>query len=400
MTMIVEKLCIRHLHSISPRVAVSDLSSSCLLASTRKSFGLLRVNSRPCSSSSSSDSLLTSVRNGVGLVRLNRPAAMNALTLDMIRALAPQLKAWQEEQQVRAVVVRGSGDRAFCAGGDIKAITSVPGGQIEFFQEEYQLDHLIGTLSIPYVAIMNGVTMGGGVGVAVNGRFRVATEKTVFAMPEASIGLIPDVGGGYFLPRLEGHLGSYLGLTGQRLKGWDCYTSGIATHALHHEDIEKLEDALVVAGQTQEKVEEVLDSFVPEAARNHKFSLAEHMDEINRLFSGDSVEDIVSKLEESESDIAKRALKSILSASPTSIKVAFEQLRRGAQMSSLGEVLSMELRLVTRCCGDADFYEGVRATLVDRDNKPQWNPPNLQSVTQERIDHYFSLLEPVLELKL
>ena len=174
---------------------------------------------RQCSSSSSS--VISSVDQGLGLITLNRPKALNSLNLDMIRILQPLLQSWQAPGSgVKAVMVRGAGGKAFCAGGDIRAITEVPGGDMQktFFREEYQLDDLVGRLSIPYIAVMNGITMGGGVGISVNGRFRIATEKTVFAMPETAIGLVPDVGGGYFLPRLQGELGMFLGLTGHRLK--------------------------------------------------------------------------------------------------------------------------------------------------------------------------------------
>jgi len=294
--------------------------------------------------------------------------------------------------------VKGEGGKAFCAGGDIRAITEIPGGQLQkqFFTEEYQLDNLVGKMRIPYVAIMNGITMGGGVGISVNGRFRVATEGTVFAMPETGIGLVPDVGGGFFLPRMSGELGMFLGLTGHRLKGWDCYHAGLATHAVKGERIADLEKALASLGEdevTGEVVESVLDEFQSVEAKNHTFSLNEHMDTINNIFSGKTVESIVEKLQSEDSQFASKALKSILVASPTSLKVAHRQIREGGKLESLGDVLKMEYRLVTRCCQDKDFYEGVRAALIDRDNKPNWMPNKLEDVTQERVDWYFSSLE-------
>jgi len=353
-------------------------------------------------SSSQSDSVLSSVEGGVGRITLNRPKALNALTLDMIRSLTPLLRSWADPGSgVKMVIVRGAGDKAFCAGGDIKAITEVPGGQIQrdFFREEYQLDHLVGTLSIPYISILNGITMGGGVGISVNGRYRVATEKSVFAMPENAIGLVPDVGGGYFLPRMSGELGMFLGLTGHRLKGWDCLSSGVATHAVRLDQMENLYKELEGVGK-EEDIQNVLDHFVPIEAKEHKFSLADQMEDINRIFGGDSVESIVENLLEENSDIARKALKGLAAASPTSLKVAFRQLRTGKDMDSLGEVLKMEHRLVTRCYRDKDFYEGVRATLVDRDNKPAWQPPTLAEVSEERVNFYFSPLEEDVELKL
>merc|ERR1719430_1487458 len=217
-------------------------------------------------------------------------------------------------------MVRGAGEKAFCAGGDIRAITAVPGGEMQrqFFTEEYQLDHLVGSYSLPYIAVLNGITMGGGVGVSVNGKWRVATEKTVFAMPETAIGLvgcavlsmpptgigqIPDVGGGFFLPRLQGQLGMFLGLTGHRLKGWDCFSAGLATHAVKGDDVPKLEEAISELASRDEngaldsQVKQLLDEFTPEEAREHNFSLEEHMDMINRVFSADTVEEVVDRLE-------------------------------------------------------------------------------------------------------
>jgi len=371
------------------------------LLSKRKIY----LHLRRCSSSPDG-SVLTRVEGGLGLITLNRPRALNSLNLDMIRILTPVLKSWESPGSgVKAVLVRGAGDKAFCAGGDIRAITEVPGGEMQktFFREEYQLDYLVGRLSIPYIAIMNGITMGGGVGISVNGKFRIATEKTVFAMPECAIGLVPDVGGGYFLPRLQGSLGMFLGLTGHRLKGWDCLSAGISTHAVSQQDIDSVETELIKMTSnnevSDEAVSNVLGSFKSEEIRNHTFSLVNNMDDINRIFSQSSVEAIVESLQKEKTPFASKALKSMEAASPTSLKVAFRQISNGSKLSSLADVLRMEQRLVLRCCEDSDFYEGVRATLIDRDNKPKWNPPSLDLVNQEKIDHYFSdLVENELKL--
>ena len=364
----------------------------------------LGLNVRWCSSAG--PSVISRVSNGVGLLTLNRPKALNSLNLEMIRILGPVLRDWQTEGSgVKLVVVRGEGGKAYCAGGDIRAITEVPGGEMQrtFFREEYRLDHLVGSLAIPYIAIMNGITMGGGVGISVNGRFRIATEKTMFAMPETGIGLIPDVGGGFFLPRLSGQLGMFLGLTGHRLKSWDCLHAGVATHAVTEDPVESLTNTLEQLASSKDKVSEedvqqALDNLNSPEAANHVFSLAEHTEVINRIFGSDSVETIVRLLREEKTPFAAKALKSIEAASPTSLKVAFRQIREGAGLKSLGEVLQMEQRLVLRCCEDKDFYEGVRATLIDRDNKPQWSPATLEEVSLEKVDHYFSDLGD-LELK-
>merc|ERR1719228_706180 len=347
-------------------------------------------------------SVVASVRGVVGMITLNRPKALNALNLEMIQTLTPLLKRWETmEEGVEMVIIKGEGGKAFCAGGDIRAITEVPGGsmQKQFFTEEYQLDYLVGRLKIPYVAIMNGITMGGGVGISVNGQYRVATEKTLFAMPETGIGLVPDVGGGYFLPRMTGELGMFLGLTGHRLKGWDCLHSGIATHAVKEEMVDELEEALVgLQVVNEETVKNVLEQFTPEEAREHVFSLANNIEEINRIFNSDSVEDIVHKLKSEKSELSVKALKSMEAASPTSLKVAHRQIREGKKLTTLADVLKMEYRLVTRCCQDKDFYEGVRAALIDRDNKPAWVPKMVEEVTEDKVDWYFSQLEESEEL--
>ena len=225
----------------------------------------------------------------------------------------------------------------------------------------------MGTLSIPYIAVMNGITMGGGVGISVNAKFRVATEKTLFAMPECAIGLVPDVGGGFFLPRLPGHLGMFLGLTGHRLKGWDCFKAGVATHAASEESVDLIQAELVKLTSSSEHLSDddvkcLLDKFVSEEAKNHTFSLNSQVQDINSIFSANSMEEIVSLLKDEKIDesLRTKALKSIEAASPTSLKIAFRQIREGAHLSSLANVLRMEQRLVLRCCEDKDFYEVYR----------------------------------------
>ena len=352
------RLCWQHAGLKSQKLGGSSTASAIFyftLGGNLASQQRTSVPSRKYSVSSEA-SVLIRESKGVGFVTLNRPKALNALSLDMIRIMTPQLKKWKEEGMVKVVMVRGAGEKAFCAGGDIRAITAVPGGEIQrqFFKEEYQLDHLVGSYPTPYIALLNGITMGGGVGVSVNGKWRIATEKTVFAMPETAIGLIPDVGGGFFLPRLQGQLGMFLGLTGHRLKGWDCFSAGLATHAVKGDDVSKLEEAISELASRDEngaldsQVKQLLDEFTPEEAREHDFSLEEHMDMINRVFLADSVEEVVDRLEGEQGDLAKRSLKGLKAASPTSLKVAHRQIREGTKASNLGEVLTMEHRLVTR----------------------------------------------------
>lgn len=352
------------------------------------------MSKRWCHAKQTEPEVITQVRNNVGFITLNRPKALNALSLTMIRELHPVLEDWNKGG-VSMVVMRGAGDKAFCAGGDIRAITEVRGSkeQKDFFREEYSLDHLIGTLKVPFVAILNGITMGGGVGVSVNGRFRVGTESTVFAMPECGIGLIPDVGASHFLPKLRGELGMFLALTGFRLKGWDCLHAGITTHAVDHSQISSLESDLeAISPNSTDSVKQILDNHTAKSQLSpaQGFSLEAHMDKISHIFSGGSVEEIRERLISDGSDWAGKHVKTMDRLSPTSLKVTYRQIREGEKMNSLAECLTMEHRLVRKCCEDQDFYEGVRALLIDKDNSPKWKPATLSEVTDEKIDKYFS----------
>jgi len=340
--------------------------------------------------------VLFEVKNNVGLITLNRPKALNALNLPMAQAIYSQLKEW--ENSLNLVIIEGSGEKAFCAGGDIRTITSLPKGspvQGEFFYKEYMLNYLIGNLKIPYVALIHGITMGGGVGLSVHAPFRVATSKTLFAMPETGIGLIPDVGGSYFLPRLEGELGTFLALTGHRLKGSDCLHAGIATHAC--KDIKIVKDELFSASNTKD-IETILEKHAEEF-EEEDFTLEDKMPLIDQCFKENSVEEIIHNLRSVNDDWTKKLAVSMEKMSPISMKITLEMLRRGKEMS-LKDCLAMEYRLVRRCCEDSDFYEGVRAVLVDRDNQPKWSPAILDQVGLDKIERYFSNLSSEEELKL
>jgi 3-hydroxyisobutyryl-CoA hydrolase len=349
-------------------------------------------------SSSSDDEVIFSTVNNCGVITLNRPKALNALNLPMAKSIYAQLSEWNKSK-LGLVIIEGTGEKAFCAGGDIRAITDSRGAedQTEFFRCEYLLNNLIGTLRVPYVALLDGITMGGGVGLSVHGRYRVATERTLFAMPETGIGLIPDVGGSFFLPRLSGQLGMYLALTGHRLKGLDCLHAGVATHACHGAKVSQLKTELIHCNGDEQLIRGVLASFTKELPAD-KFSLADKLPAIDSIFSGDSLEAVLSSLETANGEWEKKTLQTIGRMSPTSLKVTFRQLREGRRLSSLAECLRMEFRLVTRCCEDNDFYEGVRALLVDRDNAPKWKPASVTEVTSQKVDHYFSLLPPEKEI--
>ncbi|XP_027411250.1 3-hydroxyisobutyryl-CoA hydrolase, mitochondrial isoform X6 [Bos indicus x Bos taurus] len=306
-----------------------------------------------------------------GVITLNRPRFLNTLTLGMIRQIYAQLKKWEQDPKTFLIIIKGAGEKAFCAGGDIRD-----------------------SCQKPYIALIHGITMGGGVGVSVHGQFRVATEKSVFAMPETAIGLFPDVGGGYFLPRLQGKLGYFLALTGFRLKGRDVYTAGIATHFVDFEKLGMLEeDLLALKSPSKENIADVLETYHAKSKtdQDKPFILEEHMDKINSWFSANTVEQIVDNLQQDGSSFALEQLKVIKKMSPTSLKITLRQLMEGSS-KTLPEVLIMEYRLSQACMKGHDFHEGVRAVLIDKDQSPKWKPADLKEVTDEDLNDYFKSL--------
>lgn len=341
---------------------------------------------------------------------LNRPKALNSLNLPMVRLMNERLAELTGNSDTSVIILKGAGGKAFCAGGDIKSLCENRGSaetaaaQEAFFREEYTLDYRLALSndSKPHVAIYDGTVMGGGVGVSINARFRVASEKALFAMPETGIGLFPDVGGSYFLPRLPRNLGTFLALTGHRLKGADLVHSGVATHFVDSSRLPALEDALshlpsgLSAGEAPAAVAEVLAAHsAPLPARTLGEAEAAL---IERCFGKPTVESILAALHEEGAALGAPAapfaasLASTLSRmSPTSLKVTLEQLHRG-QRSSLAQCFAMELRMALACMKGHDFFEGVRALLVDRDNKPKWSPASLAGVTREMVEAHFAPL--------
>ena len=316
------------------------------------------------------EEVLFEKRGKTGLITLNRPEALNALTLNMVRLMKPVLAAWAQDDAVENIVIEGAGEKGFCAGGDIRALHDWGrAGAPEatgFYREEYQLNRQIKTYPKPYIALIDGITMGGGVGVSVHGSHRVATDKTMFAMPETGIGLLPDVGGTYFLPRLAGETGTWLVLTGARLRGADSFAAGVATHFTASENIEAVKAALSEGGD----VDVILAAHhqTPEGA-----GLPAQQGDIDRLFAGDSVADIAAALKADGGEWAEKQLAAMQSKSPTSAAVALKQMRDGIK-ADFDACMRMEMRAVTRIMALPDFYEGVRATILEKDGAPNWTP--------------------------
>ncbi|XP_059173608.1 3-hydroxyisobutyryl-CoA hydrolase, mitochondrial-like [Physella acuta] len=349
--------------------------------------------------------LLVQCQGHVKHVTLNRPHALNALNLSMVRDLTSNLLYWKNDPGTSVVTLMGAGDKAFCSGGDLKSITfsSKQGGNYgqQFFYEEFTLNHIIGTFPKPLISIMNGITFGGAAGLSVIGRFCVATEKTVFCMPECAIGLFPDVGSGYYLSRLPGNLGLFLGLTGHRLKGRDVVRAGLSSHYIDHAHIPLLEEALenLPHPVSMETVDKVLTAFQEKSETKFpdKFSLEEHRQQIEDCFTAESVEEIVENLQQDGSEWAMKQLSALDKMSPTSLKITFRLLKEGVNLS-LSQSLCTEYRLTQRCVADLDFHEGIRAVILDKDHCPSWTPSTLEEVTEQKLDYYFSPLSHDKEL--
>jgi enoyl-CoA hydratase/carnithine racemase len=334
---------------------------------------------------STDDTLISSHDGRIGHILLNRPKALNALDLPMIRECTRVLRAWADDPHVHAVVIAGAGDRAFCAGGDIRALrdSQMAGDSASvdrFFAEEYALDLLIAQYPKPYVALIDGLCMGGGIGVSVHAAYRVATQHAAFAMPETAIGFFPDIGATFMLPRLPGELGTYLGLTGSRVSGADAVHAGLATQFTPRERIADLSAALARDGVA------ALAGF---AAPLPAFSLASHRAAIDRCFAADTVAEIVARLRGEDSDWAAAALKTLETVSPSALHWTLRALRRGRDLS-LGDALEAEFALMRSVMGHPDFAEGVRAMVVDKDRSPRWQPTRIEAVDPAVISALFN----------
>jgi enoyl-CoA hydratase len=340
------------------------------------------------------DEVLFETRGAVGLITLNRPKALNALTRDMCLAMKAQLDAWAGDMQVKTIVAQGSGERAFCAGGDIRSLyESGKAGTsyaLGFYRDEYVLDAAIKHYPKPYVALISGIVMGGGVGVSVHGSHRIADETTNFAMPETGIGLFPDVGGSFFLARAPGEIGMYLALTGARLKTADCLYAGVATHFVAKDKRAALIERMAAGASPDEALKDLSET-VPDTF------LDSHRKAIDAIFAKDSVEDILAALDADHTDWSRDTARTIRAKSPTSTKLTFRQIREGAKLS-FDDCMRMEYRMVQRIVAGHDFYEGVRATIIDKDGTPKWDPADLAAVSDTAIDTYFAPVKSELAL--
>ena len=345
---------------------------------------------------SAGDDIRLEHRGGLVVVTLNRPRALNALTMPMCQRLAAGLTSWQADPSVHAVLIKGAGERAFCAGGDIRWLYGVLTSEgvaaaVRFYALEYPMNAQLHHFAKPYIALLDGITMGGGVGVSVHGSHRVVTERTVFAMPETGIGLFPDVGATYVLPRLPGGLGIHLGLTGARLGAADCLYAGLGTHHVAADRLEALEDALAQADLSSDAfaaVDRVLDHFQSRAGESDLPALQERIDHSYRRAS---LEDVLVALAAEPSGWGRSQLEQIRTKSPTSLAVTFRQLCNGATLD-FDAAMRLEYRLVQRFMAGHDFREGVRARIIDKDNRPRWRPERLAAVRATDVDAYFAPL--------
>lgn len=352
------------------------------------------------SAQSQEDQVLEEETSFVRILTLNRPRQLNALSAQMISRLLELLQRYETDSNVKLLILKGKG-RAFCAGGDVAAVVrGINEGDwisgAKFFSKEFILNYLMATYTKPQVSILNGIVMGGGAGVSIHGRFRVATENSVFAMPETALGLFPDIGASYFLSRLPGFFGEYVGLTGARLDGAEMRACGLATHFVPSSRLALLEEALYKVNSSDPAViSAVIDKFSLEPyLKDH--SACHWMDVIDKCFSRRTVEEILSALESESTNRADAwisdAIQSLKKASPTSLKISLRSIREG-RLQGVGQCLIREYRMVCHVMmGEVskDFFEGCRAILLDKDKNPKWKPSKLELVNDNMVDQYFS----------
>lgn len=335
--------------------------------------------------------VLAKREGGVGILSLNRPKAIHALTYGMVQAMVTALLEWRDDDGVGAVLIDHAEGRGFCAGGDIaflrnSALNDGGASGRKFFHDEYQLNHLLMTYGKPVVAFMDGITMGGGVGLSDPATYRVVTEATRYAMPETGIGLFPDVGGGWFLSRMKGRMGQYLALTGARLDGAECLWAGLASHYLPAENLAQAKARIAADPAAIATILRELSVVPPEP------KIAAHAEGIERLFASDRYEDILAALAAEGTDFAESTLKTLATKSPQTCKVALRQLATSLTLPDFAANMVMEYRIGSRVLLMPDFAEGVRAVIVDKDNAPVWSPATPEGVTDDLLDAIFAPL--------
>ncbi len=333
----------------------------------------------------------------VGRITLNRPKALNALTHDMINEISKALDVWEDDVSVSCVVIEGTGDRAFCAGGDIQTIyengRSNPDMIRQFWREEYELNYRISQYPKPFIAFMDGFVMGGGVGVSAHGSHRFVTERSVVSMPEVSIGFLPDVGGTWLFSRSPGKVGLYCGMTAARMNSADAIYAGFADYYIASEDIEDLIEALRDGGGIDDLVSGLKGNFDDASA------LESNRAEIDALFSGESLNECVHNLEKSDTEFASATLKALSRNAPFAVSCAFYAINNARDLDSLSDCLKQEYRYVYRCLEGEDFFEGIRAAVIDKDRNPKWKPERFEDVSDAAVKASFESLE-AQELKL
>ena len=334
--------------------------------------------------------VVAEIEGRAGRIRLNRPKAIHALNEGMCQTITDALTAWRGDFGVEAILLDHAEGRGFCAGGDVRAVAesgkSDGAAARAFFRIEYRMNHLLFTFAKPSVAFMDGIVMGGGVGISLPCKYRVATANTLFAMPEATIGLFPDVGAGWYLSRLPGRTGQFLALTAARLDGAECLSLGLATHYLPAEALDGVKSQIAAAPQD---VAAILDAaaVAPPAAR-----IERNRDDIDRLFAADTLEEVLAALEADGGEWAAKELAALRSKSPQACKVGLRLIAAGKERHDFAEEMRVEYGVATHVCQRPDFIEGVRALLIDKDNAPRWDPATPEGVTDHMLDRIFAPL--------
>ena len=333
--------------------------------------------------------------NSTILITLTREKVLNALNLNMVREIFKNIGVWEKDNDISGIIIQGAGEKSFCAGGDIVSVYHSKNElnsslSNDFFREEYILNLSIANFSKPWISLLNGIAMGGGLGLSVHGKYRIVNNKTVTAMPETAIGLFPDVGGGYFLSRM-GNLGVYLALTGRVMNGLDSIYAGIGTHFIENENIELIIKKIIGKNNyNNEFIDNVLDENA-QVLKSNVSSLSKEVDNIAKHFSKDTLSEIFESLEKDNSEWANNTLEVLSKKSPTSMGVALKQLSLAKNLS-LKECLIMEFRICQAMMAKNDFYEGVRANLVDKDRNPKWDPESINGVTEKIVNEHFQSL--------